>query len=169
MRRMGCLVAVVAAGVLAFGVPAVPGVGVGTATAGPPEAVGPTQVPLAPNLRRCDFSQRTWQGPKGFARGLAMIDTVGSDVVAEVRLEAAQPNTLYNVRLLQAPRPSSLSCTVDTVAVGLQTDAFGNGVVTVRDVIRPGATGAWVGVAGPPKPGRELLGEHLSSDFIASI
>lgn len=167
MRRFATLIAASAVGLAA---PVVPAIGMGTASAsGPPEVNGGTIVPMTTIYRRCDFSEALTVGPKGDGRGVANISSAGSNAVsAEVRLEAAWPNTLYNVRLIQAPRPSSLSCTVDTVSAGLQTDANGTGVVTLQDSVRPGSTGAWVAIGGPPLRAN-IVGEIYTSDFIAAI
>ena len=81
------------------------------------------------------------------------------------------PNTPYNVRLIQVPRPASQPCNAGDpgVAMGvLITDGVGTGAVTVQDSVRSGATGAWVFVEGPPDPG-EIRGEFYTSDLITSL
>jgi hypothetical protein len=95
----------------------------------------------------------------------------GSGVAADVRLVTAQPDTHYDVGLIQAPRPSSATCgpgDPGTAFGSLNTDGAGAGAVTVQDGIRPGTTGVWVVI--------QRLNEHsqnpaefYTSDFIAPV
>ena len=110
--------------------------------------------------------------PAGNGNSQAFIGTGGtSTVTADVHLAVGKPNTPYNVRLIQVPRPASQPCNAGDpgVATGvLNTDGVGTGAVTVQDSVRSGATGAWVFIEGPPDPG-EIRGEFYTSDLITSL
>jgi hypothetical protein len=55
------------------------------------------------------------------------------------------------------------------VAVGeLFTDGNGTGSTTVQGPLVQGATGSWVSVDGPPKPGR-VIGEFYTSEVLAAM
>lgn len=65
-------------------------------------------------------------------------------VIAE-DLAAAEPDTRYEVRLIQFPRPSSTGCAggdSGVVVEVLATDAAGAGRITLRDVVDGDTTGA---------------------------
>jgi hypothetical protein len=144
----------------------------GTAAAAPPGASAGAQIPPTAVLRRCDFSAAQYVPATGTGSGMAVISTPGSGtVVAEVSLATAEPGTRYDVRLVQAPLPSSARCAAGDAgtAVGvLFTDATGTGAVRVEAPIRPGATGAWVAVE-RPDPHSQTPAEFYTSDAIAGI
>jgi hypothetical protein len=144
----------------------------GTAAAAPPGVSAGAQIPLNAVFRRCDFSAAQYVSPTGTGSGKAVISTSGSGtVVAQVNLATADPNTRYDVRLVQAPLPSSVRCAAGdaATAVGvLVTDATGTGAVTVQAPIRPGATGAWVAVE-RPDPRSQTPAEFYTSEAIAGI
>ena len=129
-------------------------------------------VPLTSIFRACDQSKIQYVPPAGNGNSQAFIGTGGtSTVTADVRLAVGKPNTPYNVRLIQVPRPASQPCNAGDpgVATGvLNTDGVGTGAVTVQDTVRSGATGAWVFIEGPPDPG-EIRGEFYTSDLITSL
>ena len=110
-----------------------------------------TTVSLDSDLRRCDFSLVA-EGPAvlrpDLGSGSALIHTAGSRAIAEVHLaDAPEPGTHFDVGLIQEPRPSSVTCgpgDPGTAFAGMDTDAAGNGTVTIQDTIRQGTTGVWV-------------------------
>ncbi len=145
------------------------GVSTGTAAA---DADNGGMVPLTSIFRACDQSKIQFVPPAGNGNSQVFIGTGGtSTVTADVHLAVGKPNTAYNVRLIQVPRPASQPCNAGDpgVATGvLNTDGVGTGAVTVQDSVRSGATGAWVFVEGPPDPG-EIRGEFYTSDLITSL
>jgi hypothetical protein len=148
-------------------------IGTGAAGATPPDGSGGTTfLPFAQILRRCDFSANTYTGPTGYAVASGFLRTAGSSrVVAEVHIATARPNTHYDVRLIQMPRPSSSTCLARDpgVALGaLNTDAAGAASVTVEDGIEPGATGAWVFIT-RPDAFSQIPAEFYTTDVIAPI
>ncbi len=143
---------------------------IGTASANPPSS-GPTRVSLRPIARACDFSYLLPVAPKGFGVANAVIRSTGSSVSADVQLFYGQPDTHYDVGLIQAPRPSSATCGPGDpgAAYGsLNTDGAGSGAVTVQDGIRPGATGAWVTIKRLNEHSQDPA-EFYNADFIAPI
>ena len=81
------------------------------------------------------------------------------------------PNTRYTARLIQVPRASARTCTAGDpgVAVGeLFTDGSGTGSTRLQGPLMEGATGAWVSIDGPPKPGR-VIGEFYTSEILAAL
>jgi hypothetical protein len=145
---------------------AAPAAADGTATS------GATSVPLSSVFRNCDFVQSHWVSATGFGSASALIGMSGaSQVSAQVNLAIAEPNTRYTVRLIQVPRAGDRTCTAGDpgVAVGeLFTDGNGTGTATVQGPRLQEATGAWVSIDGPPKPGR-VIGEFYTSEVIASL
>ena len=110
-----------------------------------------TRVALESDLRRCDFSLVTTGPPvphPSLGCGSVVIHMAGSKAIAEVNLvDAAKPGTHFDVGLIQEPRPSSATCgpgDPGTAFAGMDTDAAGNGTVTIQDTIRQGTTGVWV-------------------------
>jgi hypothetical protein len=164
----------VAAMVLAM--PAVVTGGIGTAAADGPTggaagSGGATIMSFAQTYRRCDFSAKTHIGPKAFARPVAYVHRTGSEVVADVQIATALPNTPYDVRLIQMPRSSATSCNPGDPGVSgalLWTDAVGGGGVTVRGPIASGATGVWLFIT---RPGEfsQTPEEFYTTDFVAQI
>jgi hypothetical protein len=146
-------------------------VGVETAAAGPPGTGGATIVSFAQTLRRCDFSANMHTGPTAVARPTALVHSTGSEVIADVQIATAEPETPYDVRLIQVPRPSSASCNAGDPGVTggvLFTDGAGAGGVTVRGPIVSGATGAWVFIS---RPGEfsQTPAEFYTSDFVVPV
>jgi len=146
-------------------------VGVASAAAGPPGTGGATIVSFAQTLRRCDFSANMHTGPTRFARPTALVHSTGSEVIADVQIATAEPETPYDVRLIQVPRPSSASCNAGDPGVTggvLFTDGAGAGGVTVRGPIVSGATGAWVFIS---RPGEfsQTPAEFYTSDFVVPL
>jgi hypothetical protein len=92
-------------------------------------------------------------------------------VIADVQIATAEPETPYDVRLIQVPRPSSASCNAGDPGVTggvLFTDGAGAGGVTVRGHIVSGATGAWVFIS---RPGEfsQTPAEFYTSDFVVPL
>ncbi|MFG1934393.1 hypothetical protein ACGFK1_27690 [Mycobacterium sp. NPDC048908] len=157
-------------GVLALLV-ATANVAASTAAGSAAASAGPTFVPFSSLFRACSHEQTHWVSATGYGSGGAEIGSGPEGVTAAVRLATAQPNTRYTVRLIQVPRPSERTCTAGDpgVAVGeLFTDASGSGTTRVVGPIADGATGAWVSVDGPPKPGK-VIGDFYTSEIIASL
>lgn len=147
-----------------------------TASAAPTVGNGTTRVPLRAIQRACDFSAITdsLPGPGEMnARGTAYVHTAVSDtVLAKMRfVNTDQPNTHYDVGLIEVPRPSSSPCgpgAAGTAHGGLDTDAAGRATVTFQSGIRPGATGVWVAVQ-RPEPHSQTPVEYYTSDFVTSV
>ncbi len=140
--------------------------GAGTATAS-----DSAFMPFSQILRRCDFSETDFNGPTGQGRPTANIRSDGSSVTADVQMVLAIPNIPYEVRLIQAPRPSSAPCWGGDPGVAqatLHTDAVGAGNVTLTDAIEPGATGVWVFVTRPDRFSQNPA-EFYTTDLIAKI
>ena len=139
----------------------------GTAAA----ANGPTLVPFSSLFRTCNFQQTHWVSATGFGSGNALIGAGADGVTADVRLQTAMPNTRYTVRLIQVPRAPERTCTAGDPGVAvaeLFTDGSGTGSTWVQGPLMGGATGAWVSVDGPPKPGR-VIGEFYTSELLAAL
>ena len=145
------------------------GVSTGTAAA---DAVNGQMVPVGASSGpatspRCSTFRRPASAP---AR--RSIGTGGSNAVtADVRLAIGKPNTPYNVRLIQGPRPGTQTCNAGDPGVAsavLNTDGNGTGAVTLHDAVRAGATNAWVFIEGPPDPG-EIRGEFYTSEIPTSL
>jgi hypothetical protein len=142
--------------------------GIGAAPAG-----ATTMVPLSNYIRGCDFAKGLFRDGmgSGFGSGRASIGVDGSHVGAEVSLQSARPDTDYQVRLIQLPRPSVATCNVGDPGVAgavLHTDAGGTGTVTVAGALSSDATQAWVVVEGPPAPGR-IRSDVYSSDYPVNL
>ena len=159
-RVLGTVAAMVVA------MPAVLTVGIGTAG-----AEGATFLSFAQIFRRCDFSDKAYTGPTGYARPTAMVHSTGSEVIADVQLATAIPNTPYDVRVIQMPRSSASGCNAGdpgVIAGVLVTDPAGAGSVTVRGPVASGATGAWVYIT---RPGEfsQTPAEFYTSDFVVPL
>jgi hypothetical protein len=154
------------AAAMVVALPAVLTVGVGTAG-----AEGATFVAFAQMFRRCDYSTNTHIGPSGVARPTALVRDTGSEVVADVQIATAIPNTPYDVRLIQMPRSSASGCNAGDPGVAaavLVTDGAGAGSVTVRGPVASGSTGVWMYIS---RPGEfsQTPAEFYTSDFVVPI
>jgi hypothetical protein len=141
---------------------------VGAAPAG---ADGATFMAFAQTFRLCDFSTKTHIGPTGSAGPSAVMRTTGAEVVADVQVVRAIPGTVYVVGLVQMPHSSAVGCNPGDPGVisGVMTaDDMGNGSVTLRGPIAPGATGAWMYLS---RPGylSQTPAEFYTTDFIAPL
>jgi hypothetical protein len=132
---------------------------------------GPTLVPFTSLFRNCSFQRTYYVSATGTGSGDAMIGAGSDGVTADVRLQTAEPNTRYTVRLIQVPRAPERTCTVGDPGVAvaeLFTDGSGTGSTRVQGPLMQGATGAWVSVDGPPKPGK-VIGEFYTSEVLATL
>ena len=132
---------------------------------------GPTLVPFTSLFRTCNFERTHYVSATGTGSGDALIGAGSDGVTADVRLQTAEPNTRYTVRLIQVPRASERTCTVGDPGVAvaeLFTDGNGTGSTRVSGPLMQGATGAWVSVDGPPKPGK-VIGEFYTSEILAAL
>ena len=150
------------------------GVAVLALTAAPAVAApsgSPTRLPFSGTFRICDHSSSPYVAGRGFGTGEALVTSSGSDVTADVRLATAMADTAYNVRLVQLPRPSWSTCSAGdpgTAVSVINTDGAGNGTVTLRDHIQPGATQVWIAID-RPDPYSQTPAEFYTSDFAAAI
>jgi hypothetical protein len=154
------------AAAMVVGMPAVLTVGVGSAG-----AEGATFLAFAQIFRRCDFSTNTHIGPTGFARPTALVRSTGPDVIADVQIATAIPDTPYDVRVIQMPRSSASGCNAGdpgVIAGVLLTDDGGAGSLTLRGPVASGATGAWMFIS---RPGEfsQTPAEFYTSDFVVPI
>jgi hypothetical protein len=140
-------------------------------TTGTGSAGADTFLPFAQTLRRCDFSANMFTGPTGYAVPYAVVRSGSDEVVADVRIATAVPNTQYDVRLIQMPRPSSALCGAGDPGVAVSpmfTDGAGAASTTVRGNIESGATGVWMFIS-RPDAFRQTPAEFYTSDFVAAI
>jgi hypothetical protein len=147
---------------------AMPAVLTAAGTAG---AEGATFLPFAQMFRRCDHSANTHVGPTGYARPTAVVRSIGSEVIADLQIATAIPNTPYDVRVIQMPRSSASGCNAGepgVIAGVLLTDPAGAGSVTVRGPVASGATGAWMYIT---RPGEfsQTPAEFYTSDFVVPL
>lgn len=136
-----------------------------------PPSHGEIIVPLLSVFRACDFTTEGSPGSRGTARAVARVGSTGSGTItATVDVAPAKPNTFYQVRLIQVPRPS-IGCAPGAPGVvtgGLQTDAFGAGSTRLEGPIESGATGAWV-IVERRAPFSQTPAEFYTSGFVAAI
>jgi hypothetical protein len=149
------------------------GFGAGPASA---ETANGGTVPLTEVLRACNFAPKHYVGTNGTGTGMVTIGTGGSNTVtANVNFSIGRPDTPYNVRLIQGPRPGTQTCNAGEPGVAfavLITDGNGTGAVTLRDTVRPGATNAWVFIEGPTDYGADvgqIRGEFYTSQNPISL
>jgi hypothetical protein len=140
------------------------------ASATPTESTGTAMMPMVSKFRACDFTLEKWVNAGGDGRGVTYLNTSGANVVANVDLATAEPNTHYDVRIIQTPRPS-MGCAPGAPGVitgSLQTDAGGSGRTTLQGPIDSSATGAWVMIQRPAA--NSLTPEEFyTSEFVGSI
>jgi hypothetical protein len=141
------------------------------ATFGTAPASASSPMPLSAKWRACDFSQQKWVDARGDARAIAYVGPAGNgSIVAKVDLATALPNTRYDVRVIQAPRPS-IGCAPGAPGVltgSIQTDDVGAGSVTLQGPVDAGKTGAWV-ILERPAANSQTSAEFYTSEFIAAI
>ena len=151
---------------MVVGAPAVLTAGVGTA-----HAEGAKFLTFTQNFRRCDHSTNTHIGPTGVARPTAVLRSTGSELIADVQVATAIPNTPYDVRIIEMPRSSASGCNAGdpgVIAGVLMTDPAGAGSVTLHGPVAAGATGAWMFIS---RPGEfaQTPDEFYTSDFVVSL
>jgi hypothetical protein len=156
-----------------LGLVGVIGFGAGTASA---ETANGGTVPLLAYLRACNFAVKHYVATNGTGSGQVTIGTGGSNTVtANVTFAIGRPDTPYNVRLIQGPRPGTQTCNAGEPGVAfavLNTDGNGTGAVTLHDTVRPGATNAWVFIEGPTDYGADvgqIRGEYYTSQNPISL
>ncbi len=167
MRRTAFAVAAVAS-LLSTGL-AIGNPGIATAEQGLSQA--PVFLPFGQNLRRCDFSEFQYTGGGYYGRATADVRIEGGQVVADVLLVTGTPNTRYDVKLIQTPRSSALTCNAGDPGVSvsvLTTDAGGTGTTTVRGPIASWATGVWASIT-RPNPFSQSPEEFYTSDMIVEF
>lgn len=146
------------------------GLGLGTGPASAESANG-VLVPLGANYRSCDFTKLHYVSATGFGSGTSTISSDGSTVTADVFLMIGQPNTPYQVRLIQGPLLGTQKCNAGDAGVAsgvLNTDGSGTGALTLHAGLRSGATNAWVFIDGPPDVG-QIRGEFYTSELLTSL
>jgi hypothetical protein len=122
-------------------------------------------------LRGCDFNSNLRGGPSGVGRATALVHITGSEVIADVVMVTAIPDTAYDVRVIQMPRSAAAGCNAgDPGVIGgvLVTDGTGAGGVSIHSPIVSGATGAWMYIT---RPGEftQTPAEFYTSDFVVAI
>lgn len=129
-----------------------------------------TPMPLSSQWRACDFSKLAWVSAVGDSRIVAEVSSSGSTVSARIDVAMAPPNTYYDVRIIQTPRPSNGCAAGDpgVVSGGLQVNDVGLGSVTVQGPIASGKTGAWV-IVERPAANSQTPAEFYTSEYIAAI
>ncbi|CAN3129250.1 Secreted protein [Mycobacterium sp. smrl_JER01] len=145
--------------------------GGGAATAEPAASARTVTLPFAQTLRRCDFTEFNYVGGSGYARPTGTVRIDGREMVADIQIATAVPNTRYDVRLIQVPRSSAASCTIGDPGVSgtvLFTDAAGAGATTVRGPIVSGATGVWAAVT-RPSAYSQTPAEFYTTDLVVAF
>ncbi len=116
------------------------GLGTGRAGAASPNSNGAQKVPLTQTNAGCPGYTTQPTGVPTF--GFAIINTTESGkLLANVVLVGAQPNALYNIRLIQLPSEATVCSQVDGT---LTTDAQGNGNANIQVSADPSTTDVWV-------------------------
>lgn len=138
-------------------------------------ADGDTTVVLDAKLRLCDFSPVSaapMVSATSLGTGSVRIHRAGATAVAQVQLvDAPEPNTHFDVGLIQEPRSAAADCgpgDPGTAFTGLETNAAGSGTATVQDTIRPRTTGVWV-IVERPNEHSQNPDEFYTSEFVAPI
>ncbi len=142
-----------------------------SATAAADQGAESTVLPFSQRLRRCDFSTFQYVGGSGYGRPTGQLRIEGGELVADIQFATGVPNTRYEVKLIQVPRSSALTCNAGDPGVAvapLTTDAGGAGTTTVRGPIQPGATGAWLSVT-RPSAFSQVPEEFYSTDLIVDV
>ncbi len=146
-----------------------------TATLGTGMAAASGPVPINSVLRNCDFSRvdTAVQAPRtALGRGVVIVHSSGSSVTADVNMAISnEPGAHYDVGLIQAPRPASATCGPGDPGVtysSIDTDAAGQGSVSITAPIRQGTTGVWVMVTSPNEH-NQAPGEYYTSEFVVPV
>lgn len=166
MRRIAST-ALAAVTLAAAWVPALAVATSGTAAA----ASEPTVLPFSQKLRRCDFSELQYAGASHYGRTTGVLRVEGNEVIADIQLATGTPNSRYDVKLIQVPRSSALSCNggdPGVAAAPLNTDVAGAGATTVRGPIASDSTGVWLSVT-RPGPYSQVPDEFYTTDAVFGI
>lgn len=135
-----------------------------------PEQTGAIEMPMTSRWRACDFTLLKWPSAVGYGRGFAEVSSSAGTMTTNVTINTAVPNTHYDVRVIQTPRPS-IGCDPGAPGVlsgGFQTDGVGVGGVSLVGPVASGATGAWV-VISRPAAHSQTPEEFYTTTFIAAI
>jgi hypothetical protein len=128
-------------------------------------------MPLRSTFRACDHTPLHWVNAVGYARATANLSNTGSGtIVATVDMATAEPDTHYDIRVIQMPLAST-NCGPGAPGVlvgGLQTNAVGAGTATVQGAAASGTTGAWV-IVDRPAYNSQTPAEFYTSEYIAAI
>jgi hypothetical protein len=134
------------------------------------DETGPIVMPMTSKWRACDFTLMKWPRATGDARPVAQVSTSAGTLTTNVTIHTALPNTHYDVRVIQTPRPS-IGCAPGAPGVitgGIQTDGAGVGGVSLVGPIEADATGAWA-IVELPAAHSQTPQEFYTTTFIASI
>ena len=130
-----------------------------------------SSMPMESVWRACDFTKLKWVDASGTARAVARVGTAGpGTVLTTVDVVTALPNTRYDVRVIQIPRPSQ-GCGPGAPGVltgSLQTDGVGAGKTAIQGALANGATGAWVTLE-RPSDSRQTPEEFYTTEYVGSI
>ncbi len=141
-------------------------------SAAPASADGGTFVPMASNLRSCDFSRIPDFASSTRGTASAVIHAGGGAVTADIHfVDTSAPVAHYDVALIQLPHPANVPCDGPGPGVavgGLDTDGVGVANTTVRDSLRSGTTGVWVFIR-QPSPRSQSPAAFYTSDFPAKV
>jgi hypothetical protein len=151
------------AAALVLSAPLLPGVA--------PAGAEGAEVPFKQVFRRCDFTSNAYLPATGYGRPSAQVGVDGNTLVADVRFATGVPFTRYDVRAIQVPRTSAAPCNPGdpgVVAGSLSTDGAGNGQLTIRGPLAPGATGVWLSVTRPSANSQQPA-EFYSTDYVKQI
>jgi hypothetical protein len=142
------------------------------ASAVPAGADGGTFVPMASNLRSCDFSRIPDFSSATRGTASAVIYAGGGAVTADIHFaEVSAPGAHYDVDLIQLPHPANAPCDGPGPGVavgGLDTDGVGVANTTVRDSLRSGTTGVWVFIR-QASPRSQSPAAFYTSDFPVKV
>ncbi|MCG5430781.1 hypothetical protein LV457_00510 [Mycobacterium sp. MYCO198283] len=140
--------------------------------AAPAHAANGVILPFSAFPRRCDWSTTAVSPrPAQTGSGTAVVNSDGHQVSADITFLGGY-NLRFEARLIQVPRPTSAPCNSGAdpgVAAGvLQLNDVGQGSLTLRDTIEPGATGVWVYLFQPSDETQQVT-QFFSSDLIAPV
>ena len=141
-------------------------------TAGTAAAVSePKVLPFTQILRRCDFSEYQYVHGGYYGRPSGLLRVEGGQLVTDIQIATGTPNSWYEVKLIQVPRSSAVTCNAGDPGVAvapLTTDAAGAGATTVRGPIASDATGVWVSIT-RPSPFSHMPEEFYTTDAVFGL
>lgn len=141
-------------------------------TSGTAAAVSePKNLPFTQILRRCDFSEYQYVHGAYYGRPSGTLRVEDAQLVTDIQIATATPNSRYDVKVIQVPRSSAVTCNAGDPGVAvapLTTDVAGAGATTVRGPIAPDATGVWVSIT-RPSPFSHMPEEFYTTDAVFGI